>query len=109
MQKLGDRLVEILLNYANNYTSLTDEQSTALLDDYLAVQKDETKIKMDWVPKFRKILPSKTVTRMYQIDNKLDAIIRFDAAEKPLVLSRPRSERVQHLRMLHWLLPRSWR
>ena len=86
MQKLGDRLVELFLNYAKNSESLSDSQATAMLDSYLAVQKDEAKIKSDWVPKFRKILPPKVVTRFYQIDNKLDAILRFDAVDRiPLV------------------------
>jgi len=86
MQKLGDRLVELFLDYAKNSESLSDSQATAMLDSYLAVQKDEAKIKSDWVPKFRKILPPKVVTRFYQIDNKLDAILRFDAVDRiPLV------------------------
>lgn len=88
MQKLGDRLVELVLSYAKSSEALSDSQATAMLDESLAIQKEETKIKADWVPKFRKILPSKDVTRFYQIDNKLDAILRYDAARKiPLVES----------------------
>ena len=86
VQKLGDRLVEIILNYAKNAESLSDSQATAMADDYLAVQKDEIRIKSDWISKFRKILPPRTVTRFYQIENKLVAILRFDAVDRiPLV------------------------
>lgn len=86
IQKLGDRLVDLIDNYAKNFETLSDDQSTAILDDYLAIQKDELKIKSNWVSKFRKILPSKTVTRFYQIENKLDAVVRYAAADQvPLV------------------------
>jgi hypothetical protein len=86
MQKLGDRMLNLLLGYAKNFETLTDEQATAMLDDFLAIQKDEIKIKSDWVSKFRKILPPKAVTRFYQIENKLDVLVRLEAADQiPLV------------------------
>jgi hypothetical protein len=88
MEKVGDRLVELVLNYAKSSDTLTDAQATSMLDEFLAIQKDENKIRTAWVPKFRKGLPSKTVTRFYQIENKLDAILRFDAAAQiPMVKS----------------------
>ena len=88
LQKLGDRMVELVLSYAKNSEALSDSQATAMLDESLAIQKEETRIKADWVPKFRKILPTKSVTRLYQIDNKLDALLRYDAARQiPLVES----------------------
>jgi len=88
MQKLGDRLVEIFLDYAQNYETLSDAQATAMLDECIAIQKDEIKVKSEWIPKFRKILQPKDVTRFFQIDNKLDAILRCDAADQiPLVES----------------------
>jgi len=88
MEKVGDRLVELVLGYAKSSETLTDAQATTMLDDFLAIQKDENKIRTAWVPKFRKVLPSRTVTRFYQIENKLDAILRFDAAaEIPMVKS----------------------
>jgi len=86
MQKLGDRLVDLIMEYAKNADTLTDAQSKTMLDDYLAIQKDEIKLKTDWVAKFRKVIPSKAVTRLYQIENKLDAVIRYEAADLiPLV------------------------
>ncbi len=86
MQKLGDRVVSLVLDYAKNSEALTDDQATAMLDDLLALQKDALKIKTDWVEKFRKILPSKAVTRFYQIENKLDTVLLFEAADQvPLV------------------------
>ena len=86
IQKVGDRMVELVLAYAASADTMTDVQSAKLLDDYLAIKRDELKVRSAWVPKFRKALPTKSVTRLYQIENKLDAMIMFSAAaEIPLV------------------------
>ncbi len=91
LQRVGDRIVELALSYAKNSEALSDSQATAMLDESLAIQKEENRIKADWVPKFRKILPTKSVTRFYQIDNKLDALVRYDVARQiPLVESAPK-------------------
>ena len=84
--KLGDRYVNLVLEYAKNDPTLTDVQANKMLDDFLAIQKEELKVKSAWAPKFRKALPGKVVTRFYQIENKLDTIVRYDAADQiPLV------------------------
>ncbi len=84
--RIGDRIEELILAYAKNYDTLTDEQAKSMLDEFLAIQKDDIKIKAEWAPKFGKVLPPKSVTRFYQIENKLDAILRFQAAGQiPLV------------------------
>ena len=86
MEKLGDRAVDLMLDYAKNMDTLTDEKAAALLDEYLKIQRDEIKVKQAWLPKFRKVLPPKTVTRFYQIEGKLDTLLRFEAAAQiPLV------------------------
>ena len=87
---IGDRYVKLIEDYAKNYATMTDEQAKKLLDEMLSVQKDELKIKSDWVSKFGKALPMTAVARFYQIENKLDAIVRLElAAEIPLVEHKP--------------------
>jgi hypothetical protein len=87
MAKLGDRLVAVIEDYAKNYETMTDPQSSAMIKEFLKIQKDEIAIKTSWVSKFEKILPAKTVARFYQIENKLDLIVRTSvAAEIPLVM-----------------------
>ncbi len=87
MAKLGDRMVALIEDYAKNYETMTDPQATAMLKEFLKIQKDEVSIKTAWVSKFEKILPAKSVVRFYQIENKLDLIVRTSvAAEIPLVM-----------------------
>jgi hypothetical protein len=87
MAKLGDRLVALIEDYAKNYETLTDPQATAMLKEFFEIQKEEVAAKKAWAPKFEKILPVKSVVRFYQIENKLDLIVRTSvAAEIPLVM-----------------------
>lgn len=88
--KQGDRLVALLENYAKNYDTMTDAQAQSTMDDFFAIQKDEVKIKSEWVSKFGKVLPATSVMRFFQLENKLDTIIRLElAALIPLVEHKP--------------------
>ncbi len=93
LAKAGDRSVAMIESYAKNYDTLSDEQAQSMVDEFFAIQKDELKIKTDWLPKFRKILPGKAMARFVQIENKLDAIIRFGLADEiPLVEHMPKGK-----------------
>jgi len=80
IQKLGDQLVDLIKGYATNYGAVSDEQAATMLDEMLTLQKNQLKVKSGWVSKFGKVLPPKTVARFYQIENKLDAIMLYEAA-----------------------------
>ena len=84
--QVGDRSIELIKQYAQNWEDLSDEQGEAMLDEFMDIQKSELAIRRKFVPRFRKILPTKKVTRYFQLENKLDAIIDYDLAEQiPLV------------------------
>lgn len=86
MAKLGDRFVALVEDYAKNYETMTDPQASTMIKEFLKIQKEEVAIKTAWVPKFEKILPATAVARFFQIENKLDLIVRAEvAAEIPLV------------------------
>ncbi len=86
MGKVLDRLIALAMDYADNMDDLSDEQAAYILDEFLRIQNADYKTKHKYVKRFRKVLPEKKVTRFYQIDNKLDAVVRFDAARTvPLV------------------------
>ena len=85
IDKIGDRVVKLITDYAKNYDSLTNEQADALLKEFVAVQKDGAKVKEKFLPQFGKVLPAKSVLRFYQIENKLDTIVTLGiVAQVPL-------------------------
>ena len=83
---IGDRLVGVLQDYTANFSDLSNEKAMKLVDDYLAVEADRVKVKRAYVDQFAKVLPGRTVARLFQIENKMDAVIRYDlAATIPVV------------------------
>ncbi len=86
MEKLGDRISGLIVEYAKDCDTMTDVQAKTMIRDYLAVQKDEAATKQAWIRKFEKVLPAKKVARFYQIDEKQDLLLRLAVAhDVPLV------------------------
>jgi hypothetical protein len=86
MARLGDRVLKVIMTFADNYENLSEETAEWMVKEHLAVEKAEAELKTMWAPRFKEILDSKKLARFYQIENKLDAIIDFDLAESiPLI------------------------
>jgi len=86
MAKNGDRLQNLILNYAKNYQSMTDEQAKQMTDEWFSIQQEQFNVRRKWIGKFQKILPAKTVARFAQIENRLDTIVSAGLMEQiPLV------------------------
>jgi uncharacterized protein YktB (UPF0637 family) len=86
MSRIGDRMVRLISDYAENYEELSDQQAEAMLAEYMDIEKAELSVKRRYVKQMRKVLPSKKLVRFFQLENKLDTIIDFElAAEIPLV------------------------
>jgi polyhydroxyalkanoate synthesis regulator phasin len=81
MARLGDRLVKVLTEFVSAGGALNAEQATRLLDDYLDIKSKEVSVKKKYVGVFRKLLPAPKVTRFFQLENKLDAVVNYDLAK----------------------------
>lgn len=85
MAKVDDQLVDLIIIYAANYDSLTDELAKKLLVDYLDIERGRLDVKSRYLPRFESVLPARKVARFYQVDNKLDKKLQAElAAEIPL-------------------------
>jgi hypothetical protein len=86
MEKVNQKMGNMIVDYAKNYETLTDPEADQLLKKNLALEKEMLKLKTSYLPKFSAVLPAKKVARYYQLENKIQAVIRYDLAEKiPLV------------------------
>ena len=76
----------LLKSYAAEYKSLTDEKAKTLLDDWLALERDDAKRRQSYVPKLLKALPGKKAARYVQIENEYRLLLDYDLATTvPLV------------------------
>lgn len=86
--KLNQRLLRVIESYAADYRSrtMTNEKAKKLVDEAIAIEQDEAKLKSSYVPKLGKALPGIKVARYLQIETKIRAIVRYElAAGVPLV------------------------
>ena len=88
LKKLNRRTGQVIFDYAEAVrgNTLTDAQALVLIQESIAVEKAEAKLKSDFVPKLAKVLPARKAIRYIQMESKLRAAVRAELAEKiPLV------------------------
>jgi hypothetical protein len=88
LQKLNERLASLLQSYAAEYrsNSLSDEKAKKLLDEWLALDKDEAGHRKTYAGKVLKALPAKKAARYLQIENEYRILLKYDlAVTVPLV------------------------
>ena len=76
-----DRGVKVIQDYTASYHDLSNEKAMKLADDWLSAEGDRVKVRRDYLPQFAQVLPGKKVVRFYQIENKMDAVLRYELAK----------------------------
>ena len=86
----GDRVLAVVDDYSKSFHDLSNDKAAKLMEDYLAAEAERVQVRRTYLPEFLKILPGRTVARFYQIDNKMDAVLRYDLASAiPVVEEKP--------------------
>jgi hypothetical protein len=88
LQQLNGRLEKAIKAYADAYNKGTVPDATAkqLLDEALAIEDAEVKLKRSYVPKLEKVLPVSKIARYLQIETKVRSAIKYELARSiPLV------------------------
>ena len=83
---LRTRTVKLIKDYVDAYDKMTSDTARKLLDEYMAIEALGPKLRQAYLPKFRQVLPEMKVARYYQIENKIQAAVMYELAQKiPLV------------------------
>ena len=81
-----DKLLSLVDRFDKAYDTMTDQTATQLLNDYLALEANHIALLKAYVPRFQRVLPALKVARLYQIENKMRALLNYDLARQiPLV------------------------
>ena len=84
--KHNDQVLKLIDDYAKNYETMTDQTAQNLTNKYLALESERVKLLQSYVTKVSKAVGSKKAARYMQLENKINAIVRFElAANIPLV------------------------
>jgi hypothetical protein len=83
---IGDRMAALIQDYTAHFQDLSNDKALQILQDYLAAEADRIKVRQAYVPQFSQVIPGRTVARFYQLENKMDAVMRYElAAAIPVV------------------------
>jgi len=86
LNKVNDDQLKLVGNYVQGRGTLSDDDAKKLTEDLLNTRKKKVDIQKGYLGKFAKILPGKKVARLYQLENKVDAVLAYEAADRiPLV------------------------
>jgi len=86
---IGDRLVALIDDYSKSYRELSDERAMRIAEDYLAIEADRVALRRAYLGEFAKVLSGRAVVRFYQIENKIDAVLRYEMAATIPVVEEP--------------------
>lgn len=81
MNRIEDRHVRELKEFAASYNNLTDADAKRKLDEVIAIQQARLDVQKEFIPRLLAVIPQIKVTRFYQIDNKIQALIQCDLAQ----------------------------
>jgi hypothetical protein len=85
---INKRLLTVIKSYADVYNKgpVSDAAAKKLINQAIAVEEAELKLKRSYVPRLEKVLPGMKVARYIQIENKIRALVKYElAAQIPLV------------------------
>ncbi len=88
LQQINERLAAVVLAYAEAYNKgpVSDATAKKLIEEAVAVDDAEAKLKSTSLPKILAVLPAGKAARYLQIENKIRAVVRYElAAGIPLV------------------------
>lgn len=82
LYQINLRLAKVINDYALAYNkgAVLNDTAKKLLDESIAIELAEARLKQSYVPKLSKALPAAKVARYIQIENKIRAIIRYELA-----------------------------
>src|SRR5690349_19005806 len=84
--KVNDVRFALLKEYAKNYDTTTDEQADSFIKRWLALDQDNTQLRLKYIPEFEKVISHKKTAMFFQIDRRVSMLIELQlASQVPLV------------------------
>jgi hypothetical protein len=86
LDKIGDKRIAMIKDYAANYETMTDVKAKALVKQALDLQLARTNLLKSYYPQFEKVLGATDAAKLIQVEHLIMALIDVQlAAEMPLI------------------------
>ena len=76
------RSLKLIKDYVASYEKMTDSTAEKLISEYMTIETLGLKLREAYLPKFRKVLSPVKTARYYQIENKIQAALYYELAQK---------------------------
>jgi hypothetical protein len=89
--KVNDQRVALIKSYADKFTTMTDADAKAMIEQGLDFESRRTDVKKKYAKEFQKAgLSSLTVAKFLQLEHRLDLLVDMKiASELPSLLIKP--------------------
>jgi hypothetical protein len=84
--KVNDMRFALIKEYAQNYETTSDEQADSFIKRWLALDQDNTQLRLKYIPEFEKVVSHKKTAMFFQIDRRIGMMIELQlASQVPLL------------------------
>jgi hypothetical protein len=84
--KVNDVRYALIKEYAQNQETMTDAQADSLIKRWVALDGDNTQLRLKYIPEFEKVISRKKTAMFFQIDRRIAMMIELQLASQiPLV------------------------
>ncbi|MCU0772203.1 MAG: hypothetical protein MUE94_10620 [Verrucomicrobia bacterium] len=80
LEKIGDGLVKLMLEYADVYPDVPENRARQMLKDLLDLEQRMVDKRAGYLKRAGKVLPASKVLRWAQIEHRLDLVLRLQLA-----------------------------
>lgn len=77
---LDERANRLVADFVAASSSLADSQAAAMLKEALQVEEERVRLRRSWMDRMAKAIPPRKLVRFFQLENKLDSVVRADVA-----------------------------
>jgi len=84
--KVNDARFALLKEYSKSYDNGTEEQADSFIKRWLALDQDNTQLRLKYIPEFEKVISHKKTAMFFQIDHRISMMIELQlASQVPLI------------------------
>ena len=80
LSSVNRRFAALIEDYTASFGSMSDEKAKQLVEDFLAIERERAELREKYLEPFSEALPGRKVARFYQIENKMQAVWRYQLA-----------------------------
>ncbi len=81
-RRLDERANKLVADFLGAAAGLDDSQARAMTSEALKIDEERARLRSAWYDRMGKAIAPRKLARLYQIENKLDSVVRADIARQ---------------------------